>query len=70
MTLTVVMPAREARCQTCRWWDGNTEHRIDGLCRRFPPFLQQWPVVRPDDWCSQWQPGPSSRLTEVNRHVD
>ena len=48
------------RCGSCRWWDAESESRINGWCRYGPPTatgsvgIGVWPKThRTKDWCAQ-----------------
>jgi hypothetical protein len=49
-------PSMDETCANCRFWrpvkdqDG---HKL-GLCRRFPPAYEGWPMTNAEDWCGEW----------------
>lgn len=45
-------------CERCRFWerqDDLVDGTVLGLCRRFPPPYDGWPIAGPDDWCGEWR---------------
>lgn len=57
-------PARDERCDRCRFWDRLEDDEDDtGLCRRYPPGIAgergrnaEWPETLGDDFCGEYQP--------------
>ncbi len=45
------------RCDECRFFDPweNEVKLFDGACRRHPPSRDNWPDVRGDDWCGEFE---------------
>lgn len=56
---------RQERCETCRFWDSDTDVEGDdrGECRRFPPVLIQASLDKSDRWAESYHrqfPGTDS----------
>jgi len=47
----------ERTCEGCRWWryDMLYHGRPHGVCRRNPPVGGEFPEVRGDSMCGDWQ---------------
>ena len=47
----------ERRCEGCRWWryDMLYHGKPHGVCRRHPPVGGEFPEVRGDSMCGEWQ---------------
>jgi hypothetical protein len=54
--------ANPSACQTCRFWE-RAPDPVDGtelgMCRRFPPTYDGWPMTGPDDWCGEYDQNES-----------
>lgn len=48
----------EERCVNCHFFDAGW---IPSICRRYPPTFHDWAVVRPNDWCGEYQPNEQER---------
>ena len=58
------------RCDGCKWMSKRDSGKDFGECKRHPPVragmvnaytydhLGVWPLVRPDDWCGEFQAKP------------
>lgn len=63
-------------CKTCRFYGGDISRNghIRGECRKDTPRLDRdgaaaWPIVRPGDWCGEFQPAahPPDKIESVTR---
>jgi hypothetical protein len=56
------------KCDTCKFWDQESEVTAVGLCRRYAPRSAVrpstekqmvmdvgWPITTGQDWCGEWE---------------
>lgn len=61
-------------CGTCRFfrqliYPVSKKPRRFGRCHRRPPYSPEgsgswWPIVRPSDWCGEYQPKPAKEADD------
>lgn len=52
---TMTLPGTPS-CMHCRYWKlaEDPDAEAIGVCRRFPPSYDGWPMSRADDWCGEY----------------
>lgn len=55
-------------CKGCRFWKPApdiVDGKDLGICRRFPPAYEGWPMTGPDDWCAEWKKNGPTHSSEA-----
>lgn len=51
------MMLEKGNCSVCSYWQKQPDPEDGtemGICRRFPPSYDGWPMTMPVDWCGEW----------------